>query len=155
MSNREHRDMDLLRQMESEMQRLADEALRGFFSDIPAPNRFWQPRVDMHETPDAVLVKMEIAGMKAERFRVWLSNDDRILTVSGERTESGEERVERVRCYQLEIYFGPFERQIVLPGDARVDRDGIVASYRDGILVVTLPKRVGATLEARSVPVTE
>ncbi len=155
MSYRDYRDMDLLRQLENEMQRIADEALRGFFADVPAPNKFWQPRVDVHETSESVIVKMEIAGVKLEKLNVTLSNDDRVLTVTGERNEEDEERAERIRCYQLEIYFGAFERQIVLPVEARIDREGITANYRDGILVVQLPKRVQQSPETTRIIINE
>lgn len=154
MSYRDFRDIDLLRQMENEMQRIADETLRGFFTDVPTPNRFWQPRVDMHETPEAVIVKVEVAGVTAESMHVALGSDDRVLTITGERTEHDRERVDRIRCYQLEIYFGPFERQVILPGDARVDRDKIAAAYKDGFLVVTIPKRPESTSKSRTIPIT-
>ena len=153
MSHRDFRDIDLLRQMETEMQRLADETLRGFLSDVPAPNRFWQPRVDMHETPDSVIVKVEIAGVDPGDLNLSLSSDDRVLTISGERNEADRERVDRIRCYQLEIYFGPFEREIVLPGDARIDREKIAATYKDGFLLVTLPKRAENN-GSRAIPIT-
>jgi HSP20 family protein len=153
MSYRDHRETDLLRQMEHEMQRIADEALRGFFADVPPPNKFWQPRTDVHETAESVQVKMEAAGVQPDKLSVSLSSDGRVLTVAGERHEEDEERLNRIRCYQLEIYFGPFERQVVLPGDVHIDRDGITANYKDGILVVTLPKRTGHNVEVRSVTI--
>lgn len=154
MSYRDYRDIDLLRELQGEMGRLADEALRAFLSDVPSPNRFWQPRVDVHETPESVLVKAELPGVKSENLNVSLSSDDRVLTIAGERIEDDRERVDRIRCYQLEIYFGTFERRIVLPGDVRLDRDGIKASYRDGFLIVTLPKRTDQAQENRSIPIT-
>jgi len=155
MSYKDYRDLDLLRQMENEMQRIADEALRGFFTDVPAPNKFWQPRVDVHETPESLIVKVEIAGVKADQLNVSLSSDDRLLTVSGERSEEGFERKDRIRCYQLEIYFGPFERQIVLPGSVRIHRDGITATYKEGFLVVTLPKRPDQAPETRKISISQ
>ena len=151
---KDYKDLDLLRQMENEMQRIADETLRGFLTDVPIPNRFWQPRVDMHETPDSVLVKVELSGVNPEKLNVSLSSDDRILTISGERAEEDRERTDRIRCYQLEIYFGPFERDIILPGDVRIDREGIAASYREGFLLITLPKRNDRGSGVRSIPVT-
>jgi HSP20 family protein len=155
MGYRDYRDIDLIRQMEHEMQKIADETLRGFFAEIPAPNKFWQPRVDVHETQASIVVKVELAGVRPERISVSLESDDRILKVSGERYEEDFERTDRIRCYQLEIYFGPFERQILLPGDARIDRDRITATFREGFLVVTLPKRDGDDPEARTIPITE
>jgi len=155
MSYRNFRDLDLLRQMEIEMSRIADETLRGFNADMASHSRFWQPRVDVHETRDEVVIKAEISGVKAERISVVLSSDDRVLTISGDRTEEDSERADRVRCYQLEITFGKFERQIVLPADVRVERDAITASCRDGFLVVRLPKRSAVPQENRMVPITD
>ena len=108
---------DIIRQMEREMQQLSDEAFRGFFA-IPAggAGRFWQP----------------------------LSPDDRLLNVSGSRSESAREREGRSRCHQMEIYFGPFERAVTLPSGIRLDRDAIKASYKEGFLLVTLPKKRSA-----------
>ncbi|MEP6753890.1 MAG: Hsp20/alpha crystallin family protein [Chthonomonadales bacterium] len=137
------------------MSRLADETLRGFFSDSPAPNKFWQPRVDVYETPEAIVVKAEISGVKADSLNVVLGGDDRVLTISGERYEKDADRSSRIRCYQLEINFGPFERQIMLPADSRIKRDEIVATSRDGFLVITLPKRSGASSESCTIPITE
>ena len=155
MSYKDYQDSDVLRQMELEMQRIADETLRGFFADVPAHHKFWQPRVDVHETAASIMVKVEVSGVKPDRLAVVLSSDDRVLTVSGERYEEDTERVDRIRCFQLEINFGPFERQIMLPPDVRVDREAITATCRDGFLVVTLPKRQGAPSETRSIPITK
>ena len=133
---------DIIRQMEREMQQLSDEAFRGFFA-IPAggAGRFWQPPVDIHETNDALVVKVELSGAKADDLQVSLAADDRILLITGARVENHADREGRVRCHQLEIYFGPFERAIVLPSSVPVDRDKIKATYKEGFLVVTLPKR--------------
>jgi HSP20 family protein len=129
--------------------------LRGFFRDVSAPGRFWQPRADVHETPTGLVVKVEVAGVRSDRLNVSLSSDDRVLTISGERLEDDEERLDRIRCYQLEVSFGPFERQVTLPAGARIDREAISATYRDGILVVLLPKRSDQAPERRSIPVSE
>ena len=135
---------DIIRQMEREMQQLSDEAFRGFFA-IPAggAGRFWQPPIDIHETDEAVLVKVELAGVKADDLQVSLSPDDRLLNVSGSRGESSRDREGRTRCHQMEIYFGPFERAVALPSGIRLDRDAIKATYREGFLLVTLPKKRG------------
>lgn len=153
MSYKNYRDLDLLRQLEHEMQRIADETLRGFFAE-GSQNKFWQPRVDVHETEESIVVKVEVSGVKAERLHVVLSSDDRVLTIAGERHEEDGERANRIRCHQLEITFGSFERQIMLPGDTRIDREGISATCRDGFLVVSLPKRTGVLSEVRSIPIT-
>lgn len=141
---------DLIRQMEREMQQLSDEAFRGFFAvPVGGAGRFWMPPVDIHETNDALVVKMEIAGTRADDLQVTLSSDDRVLTIAGNRAEGHVDREGRIRCHQLEIYFGPFERAVVLPTTVQVERDAITATYRDGFLIVALPKRVVAEIESK------
>ena len=149
---------DIIRQMEREMQQLSDEAFRGFFGiSVGGAGRFWQPPVDIHETEDALLVKVELAGAKADDLQVSLSPDDQSLTIAGVRSEAYNDREGRIRCHQLEIYFGPFERVLALPRSVAVDRDRITAAYRDGFLIVTLPKKTPAALraETRIIPITE
>ena len=146
---------DIIRQMEREMQQLSDEAFRGFFA-IPAggAGRFWQPPIDIHETDDAVVVKVELAGVKADDLQVALSPDDRLLNISGSRGESVRDREGRTRCHQMEIYFGPFERAVGLPSGIRLDRDAIKAVYKDGFLLVTLPRKRGPeAAQTRIIPI--
>lgn len=147
---------DILRQMEMEMQRLSDEALLSVFGPLGTTERFWQPPVDVCETEQAVVVKAEIAGVQPDRINVSLSADDRILVISGIRSEDEEERRARVRCYQLEIYYGPFERHVALPPDLSFDRENISAIYRNGVLTVRIPKRVQEEASVtRRIPIVE
>jgi HSP20 family protein len=133
-------------QLESAFRQHADMAMRAV--------RF-QPSADMYETEAALVIKMELPGVKAEEINITLSADDRLLTVSGERYERHEDRGDSVRYYQLEIYYGSFERQLVLPGDIRFDRDGIKANYRDGFLVISLPRRAETESEKRTIEISK
>ncbi|NUQ70764.1 MAG: Hsp20/alpha crystallin family protein [Chthonomonadales bacterium] len=146
MQQSSDRDLMMARRLEHEMQRMADDALRAFLMGDPPPDRFWQPHVDVYETDDAVLVKMELAGVDSSKLRVNLASDGRSLAVSGERTEEEPERTARTRCHRLEIYFGPFECRIALPSGARYLRDAISARYVNGILAIHLPKRPVLTI---------
>lgn len=133
---------DIIRQMEREMQMLTDEAFRGLFAmPVGGSGRFWQPPVDIHETDGTLIIKLELAGARADDLQVTLAPDDRVLVVSGTRTERHADREGRTRCHQLEIYFGPFERAIALPSDIGVERDKITAVYRDGFLQIAIPKK--------------
>lgn len=151
MASRDYRS--LLRQMEHDMQRFAEEAFSGFFDAPHGLSRFWQPATDVLETESGLQVKMELAGVGAEHLSVSLSADGRRLTVGGVRGERSEERGERTRCHQLEIYFGPFERTIPLPPEIEVDRDAISATLRDGFLTITLPRRERQPVRSRSIPI--
>jgi HSP20 family protein len=132
MASRDFNPLDIFLQLETDILRSAEGALRAV--------RF-QPSVDMYETETALMVKVELAGIRADKLSIILSADDRILTIAGERLEPSIERRDRIRCYHLEIYFGAFEREIILPGNLRFDRDSISANYRDGFLVLSLPKQ--------------
>ena len=135
---------------------------RGTNCDISIPNRFVSTRharifphdgawmlEDLGSTNGTLVNGEPLDGPRA------LSPDDRVLSVSGDRNEEDADRRDRVRCYQLEIYFGQFERQVVLPGDIRIDRDAISASCKDGFLVVTLPKRTDRSTGSRTIPISE
>jgi len=93
----------------------------------------WKPPTDVYETEDAVVVHMDIAGMRAGDFHVELA--DSILTISGERLA----RREGKRHYHaMETQIGPFERRLRIP--APVDPDSVRASYEAGFLEVRLRK---------------
>ena len=131
---------DLIRQMEQEFER-SDEVLRRFLHAFSTPERFWEPQADVYETREAVKVKVELAGVKPDSIQVELSGDGRTLSIRGVREDERKEAVDRILFHQMEIYLGPFERVLPLPRGAEVQRDAVNASYRDGFLIVTLPKR--------------
>ena len=94
----------------------------------------WKPPTDIYETDDALVVYMDIAGMRAEDFSVQLA--DGILTISGERPSH---RVEgKPHYHAMEVQVGPFERRFRLP--VPVDPGSIQASYELGFLAVRLTK---------------
>ncbi len=134
--------INLFHQMEDEMERMTSDALRHFQRG-PTRKTTWQPRADVCETHDAVIVIVELAGLTEDEIerqvKVTLSSDDRALRISGHRDEPSLPD-ERVACHQLEIMFGPFERIVPLP-NAGLIRDSISAHYRSGLLRITLPKR--------------
>jgi HSP20 family molecular chaperone IbpA len=115
----------------------------------------------VYETEDTLVVKVEAAGLRVDPatgaladVHVELSGDGRLLTIRGQRFEDGGERSGRVRCYRLEIYFGPFELEIPLPGDVEVEREQITGNYKDGFLTVLLPKvQREQRAPARTIPV--
>lgn len=137
-------DEDWVGQMDQDFER-ADELWRRFLHSVAAPDRFWEPRADVYETRDAVKIRVELPGVKPDSIHVELAADLRSLTVAGVREEERHETEERVLFHQIEIYVGPFEREIPLPPDAEVERNGVEAVYRDGFLLATLPRRQKAS----------
>ena len=93
----------------------------------------WSPALDLYQNNDNVVAVVELPGMRKEDIDISLH--DGMLTIAGERQiSSGEgENAERT-----ERFSGKFRRSISLP--TRVDASKVNASYKDGILTVTLPK---------------
>lgn len=90
---------------------------------------------EVQETEDEVVVRLEAPGMEREAFDIAVI-DGRYLTVRGEKRVQREEK--RGRYHVMECAYGSFERAVALP--AEVDDSGARASYRNGVLRVTLPK---------------
>jgi HSP20 family molecular chaperone IbpA len=96
------------------------------------PHKVWRPPTDVYETADAVVVKVEIAGMKEEELEVTL--DGRLLSIRGIRRDSGA----KLRYQQMEIQYGPFETDVEVP--RALDYEQLEASYDNGFLTVRLGK---------------
>jgi HSP20 family protein len=92
----------------------------------------WSPPTDVYETPDACVVRMEIAGMREEDFEVAFENN--VLMISGSRPDMPERRA----YHQMEIRFGKFAASVAIK--PAVDVDNATAVYKDGFLTVILPK---------------
>jgi HSP20 family protein len=94
----------------------------------------WTPNVDVSETKDEIVVTAEMPGLKKEDIK--LSVQDNVITLSGEK--KSEEEKKDANFYRLERSFGSFCRSFTLP--TPVEAEKIKASFKDGILKVTLPK---------------
>jgi HSP20 family protein len=143
---------DLIREMGQEFEP-PDELLRWFMRTFMSPERFWEPQADIYETREALKVKVELAGVRPDSIHVELSGDGRALSIRGVREDEPAEAVDRILFHQMEIYLGPFERVLTLPSGADVDRESVEASYRQGFLLVTLPKRVQPVPQTMQIPV--
>lgn len=110
------------------------EARREIFHAISWQVSFsgWNPPTDVFETEENFIVRVEIAGMKDADFEVAIENQ--ILMISGNRSEPNERRAYR----QMEIRFGKFEIAVEISVPVEIER--AVAEYKDGFLVVQLPK---------------
>ena len=92
----------------------------------------WSPPTDVYETEKNCVIKLEIAGMKDEDFEVAFENN--ILMISGNRPDLNERRA----YHQMEIRFGKFEIAVEIP--VKVDMENATAEYKDGFLVIVLPR---------------
>jgi HSP20 family protein len=92
------------------------------------------PAVDILDTPGAIVLKAELAGMKPEDVHIEL--DDDVLTIKGERHQ--EETLDKEQYQSTEWHYGAFQRSITLPRS--VKREAIEASYENGVVEVRVPK---------------
>lgn len=114
------------------------EGFRHFGDNVPhwhftVRPHIWRPPTDVFETEDALVIRIEIAGMQEEDFTILL--DGRYLSVRGMRSDIPERRA----YHQMEIRFGEFASEIELPFD--IDSERIEAIYQAGFLRITLPRR--------------
>ena len=98
---------------------------------ISSRQHAWRPPTDVFVTDEAVIVRVEIAGMLEGEFSI--SFEDHTLTIRGSRPDYPERRA----YHQMEIRFGEFRTDVGLHWP--VDNDKIDAEYKDGFLRVTLP----------------
>jgi HSP20 family protein len=94
----------------------------------------WLPAVDLYEDKETVIVKAELPGMKKEE--IVISLHEGVLTLSGERKL--EEKFHDSEVHRSERFVGRFQRTVTLPYPVKGDK--VSASYKDGLLTVTLPK---------------
>ena len=124
-----------------EMERRVAEMFRhpltpSIWRSIPAEQMTWAPKLDIFEKGDKVVIKAEIPGMKEEDIHVSVEGD--VLTIRGEKKTESE--VKEEDYYHCERSYGSFSRSISLP--STVDASKVEAEYEDGVLEVTLSKKL-------------
>ena len=128
---------DSARQLSSlrdEIDRLFESPLSWFENGSQPFRSGWLPAVDVYEDKDHVFVRAELPGMKKDEIDISLHEG--VLTLSGERKL--EKDYEKAEGHRVERFVGRFQRSITLPSP--VDAGKVRATYKDGILAVTLPK---------------
>lgn len=118
---------------QSELNRVFD----GFFGrtgTVPGGDRVWAPAVDMYETKDDLVVTAELPGVNEKEVQLSITGD--VLSLRGERTLNQDTSQENF--HRGERWYGRFERHLSLPISVQADK--VKATYRDGVLTITLPK---------------
>src|ERR1700722_1795597 len=117
--------------VQEELDRVFDSSFGSFFRPLDSFKR-WNPAVDVYQDSDQFTVYAELPGLKKEEIEISL--DGGTLTIAGERKQEGNAK----EGFHTERYFGKFQRSLTLP--APVNSEKVNASYKDGILKVTLAK---------------
>jgi HSP20 family protein len=99
-----------------------------------ATQRRWLPALDLVETADQFVLTADLPGLGEDDVKIEV--EDRVLTISGERTRASEENKAGYR--RVERAFGAFRRTLTLPEG--VDGEAITASFDKGVLEITIPK---------------
>lgn len=124
----------------AEMESLQRDMNRLFDSLVPREATTMQqmafmPLAEMEETDDAIRLKVEIPGMKAEDLDVQVTKE--AVMIAGER--KSESKTKTNGMTRSEFRYGKFSRTIPLP--TRIENTGVKGDYKDGILVLELPKQ--------------
>ena len=117
-------DMPAMRNLQDTFNRLFEPSLRP-----------WTPPVDIVETENEMLMKMDVPEVDLKDIEIRLENDT--LMIKGER--KFEPEADRKGYHRIERSFGTFARSFTLPNT--LDTEHVRAEYRNGVLRVTLPKK--------------
>lgn len=137
------------------LHREVDRWFDGFFSDfgrfpsIFSGDRFgsFSPKIDFSEDESSLAIAAELPGMDEKDIQVSLQED--VLTIKGEKKFEQEKKEKEFHC--VERSFGSFERSVRLPKE--VETDKVKASFKNGVLTITLPKSAKAKDNVRRIEV--
>ena len=121
----------LRREMERVFDRFAEPMWEPFATMAGGE---WAPTLDLSETKEAMIVTAELPGVDPKEIGIALTGD--LLTLKGEKEKRTEEKEERY--HRVERTYGAFLRSVRLP--MAVDGSKVTATFKNGVLVVTLPK---------------
>lgn len=141
--------------MQNEMNRMFEEFSRAFSDFSPVVPKRWEgtsfgaavPRVDAIETGDAFEISAELPGMTEKDIEVSLSGN--LLTLKGEK--KAEKETKGKDYYRMERSYGSFHRSIPIPAEFVPEK--VEASFKNGVLTVTLPKTEKAREEVKKIPI--
>jgi HSP20 family molecular chaperone IbpA len=100
------------------------------------PGGVWRPAMDIHETPNAVLVKIELAGVAEESVEITLYSN--AVVVTGSRVDDSASD-EETYFHEAQIRYGPFRADAFL--STPIQPEMASAVYQNGLLRITLPRR--------------
>ena len=136
-----------LQQLQGEMDRLFNNFFRGFsppfasLGTLPSlrlpgmPEGLIKPTLDISSSEKAYTISLEVPGVTDKDVKIEVINNN--LTISGEKNQGKEEKGKNF--YRVERCYGSFQRVLSLPEDA--EQDKIKASFKQGVLTLTIPRK--------------
>jgi HSP20 family protein len=142
-------EMDPFMSLHRDVNKLFDELFRGFdtpsgFGRMTSRNGPW-PNIEFSESDKEIRVTAEVPGLEEKDIEVLL--EDGVLTLRGERKAETEDQDRQFS----EHYYGRFERRVGLGHE--IDEDKVAATFKNGMLTVTLPKTAQAQANARRISI--
>jgi len=122
----------------SELHRINEELASG--RPRIASGRAWEPKIDLIEEESRYILKAEIAGVRGEEIQLLYLPERHSMLLKGVRIEEDYSDGIRTGIHQLEIFYGEFQREVRLP-DTPIDESNVRAQYRNGFLLVMIPKQ--------------
>ena len=130
------------------MQREMNELFSRFHErGLDIEEGFFTPSFDLIETDGNYIVKTELAGVDEKDIKVTLS--DNILKIEGKREDRDEKK--NKKYHRVEVSYGRFERSLELPEN--VNKDSVVAKFKNGLLEVTVNKKESDTTRIKEIEV--
>jgi HSP20 family protein len=118
----------------SNMDRSFDEMYSTMKPQFMLADQSWNPDVDVYQTPEKTIIRMEIAGVEKEDLQVEVSR--KAVRIRGQRRELSHQMDSVYRI--AEIRYGRFERILYLPN--AIDTNGVSSSYTNGFLEIRLAR---------------
>jgi len=125
--------------LQDEVNRLFESSFHGRADNSALTS--WAPAVDIYETENDLVLKADLPDLNEKEIDIRVENN--MLTVRGER--KFEQQVKEENYLRIERTYGSFSRSFGLPNT--VNTEGINASYKNGVLRVTMPKRAESKLK--------
>lgn len=136
MGQREWDPLKELSKVQERMNRLFESAMARTNFDAGGGVGAWTPTAEVQDGEAHFLIRLEVPGVRQEEMELRVEGDE--LVVEGDR-RMGRGKGGGEQFHRVERSYGPFSRRFRLP--STVDRDSVAASYKDGVLEVTLRKR--------------
>lgn len=107
----------------------------------------WMPRIDIEEKDHEFILTTDLPGLSKKDVQIKVREG--VLAISGERGEEKKTEEKNYRCRERRI--GSFQRSFQLPDYVVADK--IAASFKDGILTLTIPKLESVEPEEREIKI--
>ena len=139
----------MFRRLSTEMDRFFDDFAPGRTWRTGEKDVLWAPQVEVLQKNGQFIVRADLPGLTKDDVKVEVTDEG--LTIRGERKQETEEKKEGY--YRSERCYGSFYRLVPLPEGVQGDRAN--ASFKNGVLEVTMPAPKEEAKPTRQVPVTD